>query len=208
MVIYFSDTEWVLNELLSGFFVFVCVCLNFPVTGEPSPHIPLSLSKHAARGLMHSAPDLSLLLLIPHLWEFHSSSSSCSTSHHLISRYPAKAYQYHIEPQLTLLDPSSSSPSAAQQRSWVGMRTHTHNNTSTSTLKTGVLGGNVPRAGSEVTSEPRWKSRELMVGDTPCGCTWLYPFLFWCCYFYFQSVYLKLCVCFCVSSLLTTGSDF
>lgn len=33
-------------------------------------------------------------------------------------------------------------------------------------------------AGSGVTSEAQWKSRELIVGDTPSSYTWLYLLLF------------------------------
>ena len=43
-----------------------------------------------------------------------------------IPRYSAKAGRHHIEPPLTLSDPSSSSPSAAQQHSWVCMHSHPH----------------------------------------------------------------------------------
>lgn len=77
------NNSWTQNRILLSCVQASCFyeCgLIYIVTGEPSPYVLLSLSKHTAQGLLHSPPDLSLLLLIPHLWELHSSSSSCSLS--------------------------------------------------------------------------------------------------------------------------------
>lgn len=132
------------------------------------------LLKHTAQGLIHSSwppyasPDPSPL----GAW-LHSSSSPCSSpsstssscaSH---SSLPSKS---RSTPHRATADPfwpffllSISCPAAQ-----LVLHAHTHPH-----RKQTCGGGSVLRAGSWVTSEARWKSRKLMVGDTPSGCTWL-----------------------------------
>lgn len=82
---------------------------------------------------------------------------------------------------------------------------HSH----TPTQKTDVQGGCVLRAGSGVTSETLWKSRELMVGDMPQGCTWQHLLLFIYVVILIFSLYIFSYVCisiWCLSPLLKAGS--
>lgn len=143
---------------------------------------PLSfplLLKHTALGLIHSS---------------FSSSKPGFAPPHLpaplppplappIPRYSANAGRHHTEPPLTLPDPSSSSPSAAQQRSWVCMHSHPH--------RTQMCRGVVcPWQGQG------WPLRlvEEQRADGGRHALWLYIVvsfaLYLCAYFYLQSVHL------------------
>lgn len=157
----------------------------------------LPLLKHSAQGLMHSSFSSSL----------PGFTLPCPpVPPHLvppIPRYPAKAGRHHTEPLLNLPDLSSSPPPTAQQHSWVCTHTHPHR-------KQPCRGASVLGAGSGVTSQAQWKSRELMVGDTPSGCTWLYLLLFICVVISIYSLYISSCICISICSLsaeLKVGSS-